>query len=129
MSGSKYSNFDYDLSQKILTLLKVSLKFVFILIFPLHTLGMRQKLRERFLKFDIVSFWTLSKLGQLPQCGGRGVYRYVPHVCVCAASVAKRGICNISKVFNAHIWFLQAESLSNLSWGARLGNPLKLHRK
>lgn len=41
-------------------------------------------------------------------------------MCVCAtraASVAKRGICNISKVFNAHIWFLQAESLSNLSWG------------
>lgn len=28
MSGSKYSNFDYDLSQKILTLLKVSAFFV-----------------------------------------------------------------------------------------------------
>ena len=27
MSGSKYSNFDYDLSQKILTLLKVSLLY------------------------------------------------------------------------------------------------------
>lgn len=27
MSGSKYSNFDYDLSQKILTLLKVSERF------------------------------------------------------------------------------------------------------
>lgn len=27
MSDSKYSNFDYDLSQKILTLLKVSVSF------------------------------------------------------------------------------------------------------
>lgn len=31
MSTSKYSNFDYDLSQKILTLLKVSLgKFIYV---------------------------------------------------------------------------------------------------
>lgn len=30
MSGSKYSNFDYDLSQKILTLLKVSLSLFFV---------------------------------------------------------------------------------------------------
>lgn len=35
MSSSKYSNFDYDLSQKILTLLKVS-QFVFIIYFILQ---------------------------------------------------------------------------------------------
>jgi len=31
MSHSKYSNFDYDLSQKILTMLKVRFKFLFYL--------------------------------------------------------------------------------------------------
>jgi hypothetical protein len=35
MSDSKYSNFDYDLSQKILTLLKVSESWYFAELFRL----------------------------------------------------------------------------------------------
>ncbi|XP_054087931.1 tyrosine-protein phosphatase non-receptor type 9 isoform X1 [Zeugodacus cucurbitae] len=78
MSGSKYSNFDYDLSQKILTLLKggypARLKKVLIVTAPLWfkapfkilRLFVREKLRERVFTVSVPTLGLHVPLKALP---------------------------------------------------------------
>ncbi|XP_018805128.1 PREDICTED: tyrosine-protein phosphatase non-receptor type 9 isoform X1 [Bactrocera latifrons] len=85
MSGSKYSNFDYDLSQKILTLLKggypARLKKVLIVTAPLWfkapfkilRLFVREKLRERVFTVSVPTLGLHVPLKALPLHLGGGL--------------------------------------------------------
>ena len=82
MTGSKYANFDYDLSQKILTLLKgcypARLKKVLIVTAPLWfkapfkvlRLFVREKLRDRVFTVSSPQLVTHIPLEALPKCLG-----------------------------------------------------------
>jgi tyrosine-protein phosphatase non-receptor type 9 len=79
MSGSKYSNFDYDLSQKMLTLLKgaypARLKKVLIVTAPLWfkapfkvlRLFVREKLRDRVFTVSLPQLQTHVPLSAVPR--------------------------------------------------------------
>ena len=82
MTGSKYANFDYDLSQKILTLLKgcypARLKKVLIVTAPLWfkapfkvlRLFVREKLRDRVFTVSSPQLVTHIPIEALPKCLG-----------------------------------------------------------
>ena len=85
MTGSKYANFDYDLSQKILTLLKgcypARLKKVLIVTAPLWfkapfkvlRLFVREKLRDRVFTVSSPQLVTHIPMEALPKCLGGSV--------------------------------------------------------
>ncbi|XP_067642390.1 tyrosine-protein phosphatase non-receptor type 9 isoform X2 [Eurosta solidaginis] len=103
MSGSKYSNFDYDLSQKILTLLKggypARLKKVLIVTAPLWfkapfkilRLFVREKLRERVFTVSVPTLGLHVPLKALPlHLGGALEIDHATWLLQCRKSMTNR---------------------------------------
>ncbi|XP_036317724.1 tyrosine-protein phosphatase non-receptor type 9 isoform X3 [Rhagoletis pomonella] len=103
MSGSKYSNFDYDLSQKILTLLKggypARLKKVLIVTAPLWfkapfkilRLFVREKLRERVFTVSVPTLRLHVPLKALPlHLGGALEIDHATWLLQCRKSMTNR---------------------------------------
>ncbi|XP_044259831.1 tyrosine-protein phosphatase non-receptor type 9 [Tribolium madens] len=103
MSNSKYSNFDYDLSQKILTLLKggypAKLKKVLIVTAPLWfkapfkilRLFVREKLRERVYTVSVAQLLTHIPRESLPtQLGGSLILDHNGWLSLCLQSMTTR---------------------------------------
>ncbi|KAH8275097.1 hypothetical protein KR018_011784, partial [Drosophila ironensis] len=103
MSGSKYSNFDYDLSQKILTLLKggypARLKKVLIVTAPLWfkapfkilRLFVREKLRERVFTVSVPQLGLHVPLKALPtHLGGTLEVDHTTWLLSCRQSMTNR---------------------------------------
>eukprot|EP00095_Tigriopus_kingsejongensis_P005701 snap_masked-scaffold810_size94089-processed-gene-0.1 protein:Tk05701 transcript:snap_masked-scaffold810_size94089-processed-gene-0.1-mRNA-1 annotation:"low quality protein: tyrosine-protein phosphatase non-receptor type 9-like" len=103
MSGSKYANFDYDLSQKILTLLKgaypARLKKVLIVTAPLWfkapfkvlRLFVREKLRDRVFTVSLPQLQMHVPLGAIPQpMGGQLAHDHAHWLVRCLAVTRSR---------------------------------------
>ncbi|XP_069682518.1 tyrosine-protein phosphatase non-receptor type 9 isoform X3 [Periplaneta americana] len=111
MSDSKYSNFDYDLSQKILTLLKggypAKLKKVLIVTAPLWfkapfkilRLFVREKLRDRVFTVSIPQLAVHIPRGSLPsRLGGELAVDHAAWLLHCLKSVTNRhgDLCDVA---------------------------------
>ncbi|CAG0884932.1 unnamed protein product [Darwinula stevensoni] len=104
MTDSKYANFDYDLSQKILTLLKgaypARLKKVLIVTAPLWfkapfkilRLFVREKLRDRVYTVSTPQLWSHIPIDSLPkELGGKLEVNHTGWLIECLQSVTYQG--------------------------------------